>query len=248
MSETDKKDTLPEHIAIIMDGNGRWAKKQNLPRLEGHRQGSRAVLKAMKAAQKAGIRYLTLYAFSVENWNRPKAEIDGLMQLLEHFLKEQINQLHKQKIRLRVIGRYEELPDSIEKQLREAEAATAGYQDYTLALALNYGSRTELIDAVRTLTKDLQTGDVDPGSLDYRLFSSYLYTKDLPDPDLIIRTSGEYRLSNFLLLQSAYSEIHITDVLWPDFDESDFQAALDDYATRERRYGKTGEQTKVTDQ
>jgi len=225
-----------------MDGNGRWAQQRGLPRIEGHRRGADAVKRALKAAQQLGVEYLTLYAFSVENWNRPKDEIDGLMRLLDRFLVDQLKELKKRKIRLRVVGRYQELPEHIQQRLRTAEAETAMYTDHTLALALNYGARTELIDAVKAQYAAIEAGEQCIDDLNYTQFSQHLYTRDMPDPDLIIRTSGECRLSNFLLLQAAYAEIHITDIFWPDFSESDFEAAIADYHSRERRYGKTGAQ------
>jgi undecaprenyl diphosphate synthase len=225
-----------------MDGNGRWAKERGLPRIEGHRRGAEAVKRTLKAAQNCGVEIITLYAFSVENWNRPKDEVDALMDLLDRFLADQLPQLIKRKIRLRVVGRYRELPAHIQTRLKQSEAATAQFTDHTLALALNYGSRTEVIDAVQAIAQAAQAGELDLNKLDYDTFSDYLYTRDLPDPDLVIRTSGEARLSNFLLLQAAYAEIYFTPVLWPDFDESHFKAALADYASRERRYGKTAEQ------
>mgnify|MGYP001199173421 FL=1 len=235
-------EDFPVHIAIIMDGNGRWAKKQGLPRIEGHRRGADAVRRTIEAAYKKGIQCLTLYAFSVENWNRPKAEIDALMQLLDQFLEKNTGQIMKLGARLRVIGRYNGLPDAIQKRLREVEAATAHNTKHTLGLALNYGARTELVDAVAAMTREAVAGRLDPDKINYDSIRSYLYTTDLPDPDLVIRTSGESRLSNFLLLQSAYAEIHITDVLWPDFTGEHLQAALEDFVSRERRYGKTGDQ------
>lgn len=225
-----------------MDGNGRWAKERGLPRIEGHRRGAEAVKRTLKAAQENGVKIITLYAFSVENWNRPKDEVDALMKLLESFLADQLPELIKRKIRLRVVGRYRELPERVQNRLRKAEEATQEFTEYTLALALNYGARTEVVDAVKAIAQAAQAGVVDLDELDYDSFRPYLYTRDLPDPDLVIRTSGESRLSNFLLLQAAYSEIYITPVLWPDFDESQFKAALADYAARERRYGKTAEQ------
>jgi undecaprenyl diphosphate synthase len=225
-----------------MDGNGRWAKERGLPRIEGHRRGAEAVKRTLKAAQENGVEIITLYAFSVENWNRPKDEVDALMNLLDRFLADQLPELIKRKIRLRVIGRYEELPAHIQKRLRETEHATAHFTNHTLALALNYGARTEVIDAVKAIAHAVQAGTLNPDELDYNTFRDYLYTSDLPDPDLVIRTSGEARLSNFLLLQAAYAEIYFTPVLWPDFDESEFKVALNDYACRERRYGKTAEQ------
>ncbi|CAI8327458.1 MAG: Ditrans,polycis-undecaprenyl-diphosphate synthase ((2E,6E)-farnesyl-diphosphate specific) [Opitutia bacterium UBA7350] len=232
----------PRHIAIIMDGNGRWAKKHGLPRIEGHRRGAQAVRQCLEAARDHGLRYLTLYAFSVENWDRPEEEVHALMDLLDQFLKEQIHHMLKHKIRLRVIGRYHELPSNIQKRLREAEERSAEFTKFTVGLALNYGSRTEVVDAARAIAKATQAGTVDPDRLDYAQFRDFLYTGDMPDPDLVIRTSGESRLSNFLLMQSAYSEIYFSEVLWPDFDRSSFEAALEDYAQRERRYGKTSEQ------
>ena len=235
----------PKHIAIIMDGNGRWAAQNKLPRIEGHRRGAEAVKRALRAAQENGVKNLTLYAFSVENWNRPKDEVLALMDLLERFLSEQIPELIKRKIRLRVIGRYRELPERIQALLHEAEETTQDYDEYTLGLALNYGSRTEVVDAVRAVTQAATVGLVDINELDYSSFRQYLYTRDMPDPDLVIRTSGECRLSNFLLLQSAYAEIYLSKVLWPDFDETEFKAAIAEYSSRERRYGKTTEQIKA---
>jgi len=225
-----------------MDGNGRWAKERNLPRVEGHRRGAEAVKRTLAAAQKYGVKNITLYAFSVENWNRPKDEVDALMNLLDRFLKDQLPELLKRKIRLQVIGRYHELPEHIQARLRQTEEATAAFPDYTLGLALNYGSRTEVIDAVKAVAKAAAAGELDLESLDYETFRPYLYTGNMPDPDLVIRTSGECRLSNFLMLQSAYAEIHFTSTLWPDFKETHFAAALEDFAARERRYGKTAEQ------
>ena len=232
----------PKHIAIIMDGNGRWAAHNKLPRIEGHRRGAEAAKRVLRAAQENGVKNLTLYAFSVENWNRPKDEVLALMDLLERFLCEQIPELIKRKIRLRVIGRYSELPERIQALLHEAEETTQDYYEYTLGLALNYGSRTEVVDAVR----HQQAASEGLVGLKPRLrISPILYTRDMPDPDLVIRTSGECRLSNFLLLQSAYAEIYLSKVLWPDFDEAEFKAAIAEYSSRERRYGKTTEQIKA---
>ena len=233
---------IPQHVAIIMDGNGRWAKKHGLPRIEGHRRGTQAVKHSLEAAQDFGVKNITLFAFSVENWNRPKQEVDALMHLLEHFLIEQEEQLVKHNVRLRVLGRSSELPVKIQEQLYKVEQATQEFEEFTVGLALNYGSRTEVVDAVKAITQAAQEGKLELNELDYDIFSQYLYTKDMPDPDLIIRTSGECRLSNFLLLQSAYSEIYLSDVLWPDFDQAEFGVALKAYASRERRFGKTAEQ------
>jgi len=225
-----------------MDGNGRWANERNLPRIEGHRRGADAVKHTLAAAQKFGVKNITLYAFSVENWNRPKDEVEALMNLLDQFLKHQLPELLKRKIRLRVLGRYKELPRSTQEALRKAEEATAKFTEYTLGLALNYGSRTEIVDAVKAVASASASGKVDLSNFHYNDLRPYLYTADMPDPDLVIRTSGELRLSNFLMLQCAYSEIHITETRWPDFGEADFKAALDDFAARERRFGKTGQQ------
>ena len=232
----------PKHVAIIMDGNGRWAKERGLPRIEGHRQGVESVKRTLDAAQEAGVEIITLYAFSVENWNRPKYEINALMSLLERFLTKQLSELIERRMRFQVIGRYRELPQSIQKHLKKVEAATAHFNEHTLALALNYGARTEVVDAVQLIAQAAKNGEIDPREINYENFRNYLYTRNLPDPDLIIRTSGECRLSNFLMLQAAYAEIYFTPVLWPDFDETDFHSALVDYASRERRYGKTTEQ------
>lgn len=227
----------PQHVALIMDGNGRWAKAQNRPRIEGHRQGAEAVKRTLAAAQENGIPYITLYAFSVENWNRSASEVADLMRLLEHFLSSQLKQLIAQKIRFRTIGRTEQLSEKLQAKINEAVASTAHFSDYTLCLALNYSARTELIDALQSIGKKIQSGLLDPADLDYDSIQQHLYTAELPDPDLIIRTSGEYRLSNFLLLQSAYAEIYFTPTLWPDFNEVDFEAALVDFSQRERRFG-----------
>lgn len=225
-----------------MDGNGRWAKQHGLPRIEGHRRGADAVKRCLKAAQANGVTHLTLYAFSVENWNRPQSEVDALMDLLDRFLRDQLPELIKGEIRLRVIGRYRELPEKIQTRLREAEATTRHFSNYTLGLALNYGARTEIVDAAKAIAQAAQAGELNPDELDYATLRQHLYTRDMPDPDLVIRTSGESRLSNFLLLQSAYAEIYLSPVLWPDFDEAEFKNALAAYAARERRYGKTAEQ------
>ena len=235
----------PKHIAIIMDGNGRWAKQHKVPRIEGHHRGAEAVKRTIKVAQENGVKNLTLFAFSVENWNRPKLEVSALMNLLERVLSEQMPELIKRKIRLRVIGRYRELPERIQALLHEAEETTQDYDEFTLGLALNYGSRTEVVDAVKAVAQAANAGLVDLNKIDYNSFRQYLYTRDMPDPDLVIRTSGECRLSNFLLLQSAYAEIYLSKVLWPDFDEAEFKAAIDEYSSRERRYGKTTEQIKA---
>ncbi len=233
---------LLSHVAVIMDGNGRWAGARGLPRNEGHRQGVENVKSIIKAAKEADLSCLTLFAFSAENWNRPRTEVSALMRLLEHYLKEQAKVLREQKIRLRVLGRTHELPSRVAKLLRRTEEATADYTERTLALALNYGSRTEVVDAMKAYAEAVARGEADPASLDWAEASRYLYSAGLPDPDLVIRTSGEHRVSNFLLLQSAYAEYYFSPKYWPDFGPEDFYAALMDYARRERRFGKTGEQ------
>jgi undecaprenyl diphosphate synthase len=235
---------IPVHVGIIMDGNGRWAKKRGLPRIEGHRRGVETVRSIIDAAKELGIRYLTLYAFSVENWKRPQEEVGALMGLLEYFLKRETASLVKNQVRLLTIGRTHELPVVVRRQLEAAIAATAHFTEHTLVLALNYGSRTEVVDAARTYAAALASGEISPDDHSWESFASHLYTADLPDLDLIIRTSGEYRVSNFLLLQAAYSEFVFTPVAWPDFTKADLVAAVEAYGKRERRFGLTGEQLK----
>ncbi len=229
-----------------MDGNGRWARQRGLPRIEGHRRGVKNVREILKVARELDIRTLTLFAFSVENWQRPAEEISSLMGLLEFFLERNTRELVKNKVRLRVIGRPEELPEGVQKKLEEALEATKDFKDYVLQVALNYGSRTEVLDAVRAFSEDVAQGKADPNHLDWPLFSRYLYTAGVPDPDLLIRTSGETRVSNFLLLQCAYSEMFFTPVYWPDFDRKHFLDAVESFRQRQRRFGKTGEQIKDT--
>ena len=234
----------PHHVAIIMDGNGRWAKQRGLPRIEGHRRGVETVRNMIDATKAMGVRYLTLYAFSVENWKRPPAEVGALMGLLEYFLKREIAALVRDKIRLRTIGRTHELPEAVRRQLDAAVAATAHFTDYTLVLALNYGSRTEVVDAARAYAAALAAGTIQADDTSWESFARHLNTADLPDPDLVIRTSGEYRVSNFLLLQAAYAEFVFTPVLWPDFGPAELAAAVEAYGKRERRFGLTSEQLK----
>jgi undecaprenyl diphosphate synthase len=227
-----------------MDGNGRWARQRGLPRIEGHRRGVETVRTVIDAARELGIRCLTLYAFSVENWKRPQEEVGALMRLLEYFLKKETQTLVKNGIRLRTIGRTHELPPVVRTQLEAAIAATAHFTEYTLVLALNYGARTEIADAARAYAAAIAAGKEKLENNSWAAFSRYLYTADLPDPDLIIRTSGETRVSNFLLLQGAYAEFVFTPVLWPEFTKADLAAALETYARRERRFGLTSEQLK----
>ncbi len=231
-------DRLPRHIAIIMDGNGRWAKRRHLPRIAGHRAGIRAVRHAVEACARLGVPYLTLYAFSVENWKRPHMEIKLLMGLLREYLKKEIDELNRQNIRLEVIGRIQELPKPVLQDLQNALDRTRQNTGLRLILALNYGGRTELVDAVRELLAHAkQNGSI---TVDESLLSEHLYTRGLPDPDLLIRTSGELRLSNFLLWQVAYAEIWVTETLWPDFTQKDLFQAIIDFQKRERRYGGLG--------
>ena len=228
----------PKHVAIIMDGNGRWAAQKGLPRIAGHSAGAKSVEEVIKAAKESGVKILTLYAFSTENWKRPKHEVDALFKLLENYIDSQTDTLIKNDIRLSVIGRIEGLPDSVQRKLKSIMDRTKSCSSLLLNLALNYGARTEIVDAVRAVAKDCASGKVNPDEIDEKAFSGYLYTKDLPDPDLLIRTSGEMRLSNFLLWQLSYSEIYISKKLWPDFKKDDFVEALNEYQNRQRRYGE----------
>ena len=238
-------DKIPQHVAIIMDGNGRWAKSRGLPRLEGHRRGVETVRTVVDAAREIGIRYITLYAFSVENWKRPTDEVSGLMGLLDYFLKRELDNLIKNKVRLLTIGRTEALPANVQRELNRVIEATKDFPDWTLVLALNYGSRTEIADAAKAYATAVRAGTEKLADASWENFSRYLYTAHIPEPDLLIRTSGEQRVSNFMLMQCAYSEMVFTPVLWPDFGQADLQAAVDEYGRRERRYGLTTEQIKT---
>jgi undecaprenyl diphosphate synthase len=227
-----------------MDGNGRWAKQRGLPRIEGHRRGVETVRTITFAARDFGVKMLTLYAFSVENWKRPQDEVGALMGLLEFYLKKELQTFIRDRVRFRTIGRTSDLPPGIQKLLRATTEETKHFTDYTLALALNYGSRTEIVDAARAYAAAVAAGTEKLNDSSWETFSRYLYTGGLPDPDLIIRTSGEKRISNFLLMQGAYAEYIFSPVLWPDFTKADLAAALAEYARRERRYGQTSEQLK----
>jgi undecaprenyl diphosphate synthase len=229
---------LPEHVAIIMDGNGRWAKERGQTRVEGHRAGAESCREVVEVAAQVGVKYLTLYAFSVENWNRPKAEVSTLMKLLEQFLKERTPELHKNNIRLQAIGRLNDLPENTRIQLHRSIEETSHCTGMTLILALSYGGRVEVVEAVRSIVREVQLGHLDPAQIDEKVVSQNLYTRYYPDPDLLIRTSGEMRLSNFLLWQSSYTEIYVTKTLWPDFRRKAFMEALEDYSTRQRRFGR----------
>ena len=228
---------IPTHVAIIMDGNGRWAQQRGLPRLLGHREGANAIRECVEACQEAGVQYLTLYAFSLENWKRPTAEVKGLMSLLERFLRERTSEMVEKSVRLRAIGRLQDLPASCYKLLNRALEQTAKNRGLTLILALSYGSRAEIVDAIKSIVQKVVDDKIQLNQINDQLIEDHLYTKGIPDPDLLIRTSGEMRLSNFLLWQSSYTEIHVTQKLWPDFRAADLQVAFQDYNTRHRRYG-----------
>lgn len=235
-------ENVPTHVAIIMDGNGRWARQQGHERLFGHNTGVESVREALRAAQNTGVKYLTLYAFSTENWNRPKEEVDGLMDLLVRTITNEVDELHENDVKIRTIGDFEGLPSGCQSALNEAIEKTASNSGVNLILALNYSSRWELLNAVRTIASEVKEGTIDLSSITNATIESHLCTKDIPDPELLIRTSGEHRVSNFLLWQIAYSEFHFTDILWPDFKEEDLYKAILDYQSRERRFGMVSEQ------
>ena len=235
---------VPQHIAIIMDGNGRWAKKQGQMRLYGHSIGVESVRNVLKAAQKIGVKHLTLYAFSTENWNRPKEEVDGLMSLLVQTIANEVDELNENGVRLLSIGNNKELPIDAQNELKSAMDRTKSNDNIDLILALNYSSRWEITNAVKLIASEVQNGELEVGEIDDQVVSSYLTTKGIPDPELLIRTSGEHRISNFLLWQIAYTEFHFTEVLWPDFIDEDLFKAVLDYQSRERRFGKITEQLK----
>jgi undecaprenyl diphosphate synthase len=234
---TRGKNPIPNHVAIIMDGNGRWARQKGLPRIEGHRAGAKSVPAVMRACRETGVRYLTLYAFSTENWSRPKSEVMGLMKLLVQFMNDNEPELHKNQVRLRTIGRFGDLPAAVQFVLNRVIKATAGYDRYHLTLALSYGARDEITQAARAIARLAKNGELNPDAIDEATIASHLFTAGIPDPDLLIRTSGELRLSNFLLWQLSYAEFYVTETLWPDFREADFRKALEAYARRQRRFG-----------
>ena len=233
-SEADK---VPRHVAIIMDGNGRWAQQHKLPRLSGHEAGRKSVKKVVQAAIAHGVRYLTLYAFSVENWQRPRDEVQGLMGLLRLVLREELAEMGKEGVRLRAMGRLQDLPEAVREELESAINKTKANTKLDLILALSYGSRVEITEAAKAIACEVKSGRLDAEKITEETISQHLYTRDLPDPDLLIRTSGEMRISNFMLWQISYAEIHVTPVLWPDFGKEEFATALADYARRERRFG-----------
>jgi len=236
-AEAEDLKCIPRHIAIIMDGNGRWAKERGLPRTEGHRVGADTVRRVSEGCGELGVEYLTLYAFSSENWKRPKREVDALMKLLEQFLRTKTPEMKEQNIRLQAIGRLHDLPKSCQDQLHKSIEATSQNNGLTLILALSYGGREEIIDGVKSLLDSVEKGHLDKGMIDGDVFSKHLYTRYYPDPDLLIRTSGEMRISNFLLWQLSYTEFYITPKLWPDFGKEDLKDAIRDYGQRQRRFG-----------
>ncbi|OGV38423.1 MAG: di-trans,poly-cis-decaprenylcistransferase [Lentisphaerae bacterium GWF2_45_14] len=238
----EKKREL-QHVAIIMDGNGRWAKKHGLEHIEGHKKGAEAVKQSVEVAKELGIKYLTLYAFSTENWKRPENEVKGLMSLLRDFLEKHMDEMNEKGISIRAVGRIDKLPFLTRRKLLSAIKKTRNNKEGTLVLALNYGGRAEIVDAAKKIADDVSNGKIKSSDLDEELFKNYLYAPDIPDPELMIRTSGEFRLSNFLLWELSYSEIYISDVLWPDFDKNEFKKAVESYYGRDRRFG--GRQSKA---
>ncbi|MEM7696830.1 MAG: isoprenyl transferase [Verrucomicrobiota bacterium] len=237
MIKLDPDRPVPEHVAIIMDGNGRWAKSRQLPRAEGHRAGAESVETAIETCGELGVHYLTLYAFSSENWRRPKTEVTALMRLLSHFLKAKTESLIRNNVKLQIIGEISKLPDRNRRELDRSIAATAHCDGLTLIVALSYGAREEILSATKDLMRKAADKAVDPDELDESLFAAHLFTADYPDPDLLIRTSGEYRISNFLLWQISYAEIYVTDTFWPDFRREHLIEAIANFQQRNRRFG-----------
>jgi undecaprenyl diphosphate synthase len=246
MQESQKEKILvqpvPKHIAIIMDGNGRWARGKTLPRIAGHREGVNSVREITRVCGEIGVQHLTLYTFSIENWKRPAAEVSALMTLLLRTINKEVKGLHKNNVKFNIIGDLEKLPVSTKNSLQKGADLTAKNTGLTLSLALNYGSRQEIIEAVQKIVIKVKNGSLNSDEINENIFSDYLYTKGIPDPDLMIRTSGESRLSNFLLWQSAYTEIYMTDTFWPEFREKELMKAVKDYQSRERRFGKVSDQ------
>ena len=236
-AEMAGEDAAPRHVAIIMDGNGRWAAARGLPRVEGHRRGVEALRRAVRAAHELGVRHLTLYSFSAENWSRPAEEVSDLMNLLRMFIRRDLSELHKGDVRIKVIGEREGLPSDIRGLLEEAEQLTRGNSGLHLVVAFNYGGRQEIVSAVRRIAEAVREGRLDPDAIDVGVVADHLDTADVPDPDLVIRTSGELRISNFLLWQSAYAEFVFLPLHWPDFDKAAFEEALASFRSRQRRYG-----------
>ena len=240
--DTLKPENLPGHLAVIMDGNGRWAKKRMLRRIVGHQKGVETVRVIVEECSRLGIRYLTLFAFSAENWLRPKTEVKALMALLKQYVRAEVARMMQNDIRFNVIGNRADLPEDVNREIDAAIDKTAGNRGMLLTLALSYGGRQEIVTAAKRLAADAAAGKLDPESIDERLFTRSLFTADIPDPDLLIRTSGEMRISNFLLWQLAYAELYFTEVNWPDFDRNELARALRNYQARERRFGMTSDQ------
>jgi len=236
VSATSSK-TIPRHVAVIMDGNGRWAKERGLPRIEGHRQGVESVRDVVRTAGKIGVGYLTLYAFSAENWSRPRHEVAALMRLLEKYLRDEIDELNENNVRLEAIGCLKDLPERVQKQLQKTKQATAQNDGMVLVLALSYGSRREITDSVRDVARLVKDGKIGVTDINETLISNHLYTRGIPDPDLLIRTSGEMRISNFLLWQISYAELVVAPALWPDFRKEQFLGAIEEFGRRDRRFG-----------
>ena len=244
--ESLDRSKLPTHVAIIMDGNGRWAKERGQERVYGHYEGVVSVREIVNACGEVGIKYLTLYAFSTENWNRPKAEVDALMELLVNTIRKEIEELRKNNLKLHIIGDFESLPEVCQKELNEAKEITAMNTGLNLILALSYSSRQEIVGATRKIAERVAKGELKAEEITEKLFHSYLYTAQFPDPELMIRTSGEHRISNYLLYQLAYAELYFTNVHWPDFRKQNLYEALLNYEQRERRFGKTSEQIQTS--
>ncbi len=233
----EAKANLPKHVAVIMDGNGRWAKQRHLPRVEGHRAGAESARVIIRTAGELGIKYLTLYAFSAENWNRPKDEVDALMKYLVHYLKSETPELNKNNVRLEVIGQIYRLPENVQEHLKKSIATLSRNNGLTLVMALSYGSRIEIVEAVRNIAEKVKLGKLDHADINEKVISEHLWTRNVPDPDLLIRTSGEMRISNFLLWQISYTELLVTPTFWPDFRKPQFFEALEEYTRRHRRFG-----------
>lgn len=244
-SSSEQSPEIPRHVAIIMDGNGRWAQRRFMPRLEGHRQGAKAVRNAVEFCRKRGIEVLTLYAFSTENWERPSTEVSGLMKLLSQYLDSEIEELHSNGIRFSTIGDVTRLPNALQSKIASAKEKTGQNTSMILNIALSYGGRREIIKAAIKIAEHIKSNTLSPEDVTEEMFGGFLSTAGLPDPDLLIRTGGELRISNFLLWQSAYTELYFTDTLWPDFNEEKFQEAIGSYQERQRRFGKTSEQIKT---
>ncbi len=243
MPEIDSKK-LPKHVAIIMDGNGRWARKKAMNRVRGHEEGTESVRVITRASRQLGISWLTLYAFSEENWQRPKYEVKALMGILKRFLKSELNEMLENDIRFQTIGRTDKLPQDVRKIINKTIEKTSENKNMVLTLALSYGSRQEIVDSVKKISQKIEAGEFSSSQITEKIISESLYTVDMPDPDLLIRTSGEYRISNFLLWQIAYSEIFITPTLWPDFRKEEYLRVIENFQSRERRYGATSRQVR----